>query len=166
MGAARWRLSILLSLALVVVLARAVVTRPSPAREIVYTVAQVRAGLSRSPGRWVGRTVLVRGSVVGCRRREGCLAPLAGIPAEGLVDGIPIIEMPRTTVLSLALPLQVEQDPLWAFLRRVPPLRQIVPAPPRLFTAQPATYRVRLVVLTPCALERVNTSCVAALLRE
>ena len=31
----------------------------------VYTVAQVQAGLARHPQAWVGRTVLVRGTLLG-----------------------------------------------------------------------------------------------------
>ncbi len=128
----------------------------------VYTVARVRAGLARNPQAWVGRTILVRGLVIRCRLVEGCIALPPGIPRVGLVDGIPIIEMPRAAVLSQALPLQVGEDPLRSFLRLIPLLRGVVPAPRQLSPAQPTTYRVRLIVETPCAVANSHTSCVVA----
>jgi hypothetical protein len=85
----------------------------------IYTVARVRAGLARTPQAWIGRTILVRGLVIRCRLVEGCVALPPGIPRVGLVDGIPIIEMPRAAVLSQALPLQVGEDPLRSFLRLI-----------------------------------------------
>src|SRR2546423_15581034 len=39
------------------------VARSHTALDRVYTVAQVRAGLARNPRAWVGRTVLVRGTM-------------------------------------------------------------------------------------------------------
>ncbi|MDQ2827476.1 MAG: hypothetical protein M3Y74_00275 [Chloroflexota bacterium] len=128
----------------------------------VYTVARVRAGLARNPQAWVGRTILVRGLVIRCRLVEGCIALPPGIPRVGLVDGIPIIEMPRAAVLSQALPLQVGEDPLRSFLRLIPLLRGVVPAPRQPSPAQPTTYRVRLIVETPCAVANSHTSCVVA----
>lgn len=128
----------------------------------VYTVARVRAGLARTPQAWIGRTILVRGLVIRCRLVEGCVALPPGIPRVGLVDGIPIIEMPRAAVLSQALPLQVGEDPLRSFLRLIPLLRGVVPAPRQPSPAQPTTYRVRLIVETPCAVANSHTSCVVA----
>ncbi len=154
----------LITLALVATVA-ATATRPAPVAT-VYTVAQVRAGLARNPGAWVGRTILVRALIMQCRRVEGCSAIPTGIPRMGLVDGIPIIEMPRATVLSQSLPLQIEQDPLRAFLRRAPLLDRVVSPPRRLSLAQAATYPVRLVVLTPCAVESSRQPCIAALLTD
>jgi hypothetical protein len=152
---------VLAALALVVAIIMATGQRPIPA-DAVYTVAQVRAGLLHNSGAWVGRTLLVRGLVIRCRLVEGCVALPPGIPRVGLVDGIPIIEMPRMAVLSQALPLQVEEDPFRLFLRRIPLLRGVVPAPRQLSPAQPATYRVRLIVQTPCAVANSRASCVVA----
>ncbi len=143
----------------------AIATRPAPAAA-VYTVAQVRAGLASNSGAWIGRMVLVRGLIMQCRRVEGCSAIPAGIPRVGLVDGIPIIEMPRATVLSQSLPLQIERDPLRDALRRVPLLGRVVPPPRRLSLAQPATYPVRLVVLRPCTVSNSRLPCVAAVLSD
>jgi len=44
-----------------VVMSVVVVGHPSSHAGPVYTVAQVRAGLTRQPSAWAGRTVLVRG---------------------------------------------------------------------------------------------------------
>ncbi len=152
---------VLAALALVVAIIMATGQRPTPAGA-VYTVAQVRAGLARNPRAWVGRTILVRGLVMRCRLVEGCVALPPGIPRVGLVDGIPIIEMPRAAVLSQALPLQVGEDPFRSFLRLIPLLRRVVPTPRQLSPAQPTTYRVHLIVETPCAAANSRASCVVA----
>lgn len=143
----------------------AVATRSAPA-VTVYTVAQVRARLARDPGAWIGHTVLVRGLVMRCQRVEGCSVIPPGIPRVGLIDGIPIIEMPRETVLSQSLPLQLERDPVRDTLRRIPLLGRVVPPPRRLSLAQPAAYPVRLVVLNPCTVAGSRLPCVAASLAD
>jgi len=153
------------ALAAVIVAGVAVVTRPAPA-STVYTVAQVRAGLAHNPGAWIGHTVLVRGVIMRCLRVEGCDAIPQGIPRVGLVDGIPIIEMPRATVLSQSLPLLFERDPLRAFLRRMPLPRGLVPPPRRLDLTGADTYAIRLVTLTPCAVANSRLPCVAASLTD
>lgn len=142
----------------------AVVGRPGAARARVYTVAQVWAGLSRHPRQWLDTTILVRGLIVGCLPGAGCAAMPPGIPNSGLVDGIPIFEMPRTTVLSRSLPLQVADDPLRALLRRIPLLNRVMAMPRLQLPAQPATYRVRLIVARPCAVENMGPPCIEALL--
>jgi len=152
---------VLAALALVVAIIMATGQRPTPAGA-VYTVAQARAGLARNPRAWVGRTILVRALVIRCRLVEGCVALPPGIPRVGFVDGIPIIEMPRAAVLSQALPLQVGEDPFRSFLRRIPLLHGVIPAPRQLSPAHPATYRVRLIVETPCAAANSHASCVVA----
>lgn len=152
-----------LTLAIAIIIA---IGRQPSSTEAVYTVAQTRAGLARNPRAWIGRTILVRGLVIQCRLVEGCVALPPGIPRVGLVDGIPIIEMPRVAVLSQALPLRVDEDPLRLLLRRLPLLRGIVPAPRQLSTAQSATYRVRLIVETPCAVANSPASCVVASLTD
>jgi len=70
-----------------------------------YTVSQVQAGIARAPRDWIGRTIVVRGIVVGCR--PGWMCPFSffrkGSPSTGLVDrpGIP---------LARALPLEWDED--------------------------------------------------------
>ena len=152
---------VLAALTLAVAIIMVVGRQPTPAGA-VYTIGQVRAGLARHPWAWVGRTILVRGLVIRCRLVEGCVALPPGIPRVGLVAGIPIIEMPRAAVLSQALPLQVEEDPFRSFLRLIPLLRRVVPAPRQLSPIQPTTYRVRLIVETPCAVANSRMSCVVA----
>lgn len=150
--------------ALHLAVAVAVVGRPSATSARVYTVAQVWAGLSRHPRQWLDRTILVRGLIVGCLPGAGCAAMPPGIPNSGLIDGIPIFEMPRTTVLSRSLPLAVEDDPLRALLHRIPLLNRVMAAPRLQLPAQPATYRVRLIVARPCAVENMGPPCIEALL--
>ena len=152
---------VLAALTLAVAIIVAMGHQPTP-MGAVYTVAQVRAGLARNPRAWVGRTILVRGLVIRCRLVEGCVALPPGIPRVGLVDGIPIIEMPRAAVLSQALPLRISENPLWSFLRLIPLLRGVVPASRQLSPAQPTAYRVRLIVETPCAVANSRASCVVA----
>jgi hypothetical protein len=149
---------------LIMACAAAILARPANAAGRAYTVAQVRAGLSRDPRGWIDRTIFVRGVVMRCLRVEGCYGTPAGIPSIGLVDGIPIVEAPRTMVLSQSLPLLLERDPLRAYLRRAPFIRAVLPTPQRLSLTQAAVYRVRLSVLAPCSVERINTPCIVAYL--
>jgi len=70
-----------------------------------YTVSQVQAGIARAPRDWIGRTIVVRGIVAGCR--PGWMCPFSffrkGFPSIGLVDrpGIP---------LARALPIGWDED--------------------------------------------------------
>jgi hypothetical protein len=107
----------------------------------VYSVAQVQAGLDHTPERWVGRTVLVYGVVIGCPPGYPCPWPGARL---GLASS-------SRVPLAQALPLDWEpHDPWLMALRHVPLLSHLVPAPQALYMEGPADYRVRLVSVKPC----------------
>jgi hypothetical protein len=101
----------------------------------VYTVAQVEAQLASHPRAWVGRALLVRGAVVPC-----LAVPSVGErPCAALAPGS--VRPPREP-LTL-----VQGDPppvALAWLRRVPVLGTLLPAPQVLTWGVVATYRVRL----------------------
>jgi hypothetical protein len=107
----------------------------------VYSVAQVQAGLDHNPERWVRRTVLVSGVVIGCPPGYPCPSPGARLGLASSSSG----------PLAQALPLDCEpQDPWLMALRHVPLLSHLVPAPQALYMEGPADYRVRLVSVKPC----------------
>jgi hypothetical protein len=105
----------------------------------VYTVAQTRALLLSHPAAVLGRTVLVRGIIEGpfvfCAETRPCPpATLGLINAENESIGpgqyLPIETRPAVGQM--------------AFLRRIPPLRPLLPAPQHLQFGFTATYRLEL----------------------
>lgn len=129
--------------------------RPSPPP--VYSVAALRAGLLRSPGRWVEHTVRVRGVADSrCQTGSG-----AGLPGRGQ----PVCSAWRADL----------QDPAGArataevSLLLAPPalptaLRRLVGAPQQIQWGTLSTHRVRLQAAPPatCA----TPPCYAALLLD
>jgi len=135
----------------------------------IYTVTQVQSGLARHPQAWIGRTVLVRGTILGWAGTNGpgtagasalpcfapCFTPPAGWPAphlvllEGTVTGAypdlltVVAQMrPHTLVLHVSSPVPASPSPL-TFLRSLPVVGSWIPVPRQLI------YRVRLLPSSP-----------------
>lgn len=108
----------------------------------VYSVAAVRAHLAHDPGRWVGRTLLVRGEVVPCLAMPSadnglCAAlaprgwqPPSPTPWRAAIDPLPLVH--------------ASIDPFLGRIRRLPLLGDLLPAPQVPQWGAVATYRVRL----------------------
>jgi hypothetical protein len=110
-----------------------------PVRGPVYAVAPVQAGLAEQPRVWVGRTVRVRGWA------EACLAARGAPPRLSCARWPAYLVDADAAGVSGTVPLAWEsQGAGWAFLRRLPWLRGLVPPPPTPRWNQPATYRVQL----------------------
>ena len=111
----------------------------TPAPAPVYAVGAVRAGLSRAPGAWVGRTLRVRAVA-----DNPCLTWMGGAnPA--CISWQPALLDASAPNAAKALPLgAAPQLPLLAALRRLPLTRWLVGTPQQLRWGVPATYRVRL----------------------
>jgi hypothetical protein len=121
-----------------------------------YSVAQVQVGLHDHPRLWLGRTILVRGYVIGCLPGNHCGMIRAGNPRLGVAD------TPATSTVG-SLPLVVENEsPLLTFLRQIPFVNGFVPAWPDLHLGRLAAYRVHLIEQRPCWIESIPTSCMAA----
>ena len=167
-------LGVVLGTALLAGLVVAVVGRPSSLAGPVYTVAQVRVGLTRQPGAWAGRTLLVRGSAAqtfwatGPTSGEGhlCdprffgghpqLCPL--VKANGatvyltLMDdsvqldpGHPFFITQQATRMTLNLAVQpIAPTPLIALVRRVAPLARFLPMQGQVPGGVSHLYRIRL----------------------
>jgi len=132
--------ALLLTAVLLALAAALVVGRAAAPGETVYTVAQVRAGMAQRPGAWVGRTVLVRAVAVPI---AGSSCPTAYPSCGGtrLTDGTALGGADATlTINDRARP----DDGPWAFLRHVPVIGRLVPAPSRTPWGRPATYRLQL----------------------
>jgi hypothetical protein len=121
----------------------------------VDSVSQVMAGLATQPGRWAGRTLLVRG-VPG---PVLCLTPVCRWPTGRQVEGVgldrallhagavvDLIDLPiGTGPPTTPLPLRLSYRPSWlGELSGVPVLRPLIPPAQALDWAAPAVYRVRL----------------------
>jgi len=122
-------------LLLLVAASRPAAAPPPP----VYSMAAVWAGLERSPGGWVGRTVHVR-AVVGHR----CVTWMdGGNPA--CISWRPEILDPSAPKVGATLPLRgVPPSPLLAALRRLPLTAWLAPAPQQIRWDVLTTYRVLL----------------------
>jgi hypothetical protein len=117
----------------------------------VYTVAQLQAHLARDPTALVGRTLRVRGiaNPAGCSTTDAQQgAPCPDRWRQGIVDPDGVTLLPLTAGPS---------NPLLAFVRRVPVLGGLAPAPQAVHWGVLATYRVRLGAMphslcgtTPC----------------
>lgn len=108
----------------------------------VYGVATIRAHLARDPGRWVGRTLLVRGEVVPCLAMPSAAnGPCRALAPSGW-------QPPSPTPWRAAIePLPMVHgglDPFVGRLRRLPLLDALLPAPQVLRWGAVATYWVRL----------------------
>jgi hypothetical protein len=115
----------------------------------VYTVTELRASLTHDPGAWVGRVVLVRGTVTGCGFGLPC--PLMAVrcatrgpcPPIGL-PGLMLVDQPTISRLG-GLPVQLgTENPQLAFLRRLPLLGRVVRPSQVVHWGIPAVYRVQL----------------------
>lgn len=140
----------------------AVVTTHVGAATSVYTPSALRAGITRNPSAWVGRTVLVRGLVVGCGPWMHCPIRQMGTPPLALADS-------ATAPPSQALPLQWgSQDDMLAALRRLPFVGRWIPRPQTAHWGTTALYRVRLQALpaTACGVQRRSAPCDGAALLD
>jgi hypothetical protein len=104
----------------------------------VYSVAALRAHLDHDAHSWVGRTVLVRGTLEGCPYvRPGPCASWRPLLVDRSVDA--------GTSSGLSLQLRAQRaDPLDTALRRVPLLRDLVAAPQVPHWGVTMTYRVQI----------------------
>ena len=143
--------------------AGAAVVRGAGSFSAVYSVAELRADLARHPGAWLGHTVLVRGVVSGgwfplvlhgvgagsgrpvvvfhrAMLPAPALPPLPG----GFLTGARLTDS-STPSPTASLPLALGgEDPLLAFLRRLPWVGRFVPPPRGLQWGASAIYHVRL----------------------
>jgi hypothetical protein len=110
----------------------------------VYRVDAVVALLARNPGAWVGKTVWVRGVALAC------------MPSPNVANILYCYRQPlelRDPGLggaSDALPLAWGAHPSWlAFLRGVPVLGALLPAPQAPHWGVDATYRVQFRAVPP-----------------
>ena len=135
------------------------VARSHTTLDRVYTVAQVRAGLARNPRAWVGRTVLVHGTLVvmafACPDVGGFKC--TPIQWEELDPDAP---GPQPLILAPA-----SASPLLTFLQRLPLVGSSMPWAQSLREG-PGVYRVQLRAPAHCPFPSANPSCASALLLE
>ena len=135
------------------------VARSHTALDRVYTVAQVRAGLARNPRAWVGRTVLVHGTLVvmafACPDVGGFKC--TPIQWEELDPDAP---GPQPLILAPA-----PASPLLALVHRIPLVGPLMPWPQPLREG-PGVYRVQLRAPSHCPFPSANPSCASALLLD
>ena len=125
-----------------------------------YSVAQVQDGVRHDRHAWVGQVVLVHGVIVGCPPGYPC--PLAPVGTTGTGVGI---ASAHTVPLTQALPLGWEpQNPVLLFLRHIPLVNRLMPAPQGLDMKGSADYHVRLVPLQSCRV--MHSPCVEARLLD
>jgi len=108
-----------------------------------YTVSQVQAGIARAPRDWIGRTIVVRGLVIGCHPGWMLFLPKCS-PFRGLVDrpGIP---------LARALPVRWDEDfRSWE---------------EELQASKGHQFLVHIVIAQPCLVERTRWCIEAAVIR-
>jgi hypothetical protein len=124
-------------LLLVAGLAALVISRP-PDHGPVYSVAALRSHLAEDPGRWLGRTLRVRGEAiaVACTTEAGRPVPCA--PTAYLADPGPSLAV---VPVSLA---PAGTDPLLAAARRLPLLGSVLPPPQAVRWGRAAVCRVQL----------------------
>jgi hypothetical protein len=103
----------------------------------VYSVAQVQARLERQPDRWLGLPVRLRAVAEPC--------PMWGSASMGMhcLSSQPVL-VDQANSLADSLPLTWrQQSSLLAFLRGIPLVGELLPAPRMANWAAPATYRVQ-----------------------
>ena len=117
----------------------------------VYTVAQVRAGISRDPQLWRGRTVLIRALAVPL----GAMCPPSTPWCTNVVlaDHDPILA--TTPTLDEMAP---RSNPYVTLLRRLPLVDWVIPDPQQVAWEQLATYRLHISpqTFTPCLAPCLN----------
>jgi hypothetical protein len=101
----------------------------------VYTVSELRAGLTDNPRAWLGHTMLVRGVALGpaCPPNASCVfawPALVDVDATGPGSSVPLSMGPANSLLAL--------------LRRLPLVGRLVPGPQLLRWGRPAVYRVQV----------------------
>jgi hypothetical protein len=96
----------------------------------IYTVGEVQADLARSPATWVGRTILVQGTVVAGDPVDYPSLNLVDVDALATVDPLPLVRL--------------GPDPLWAFLRHLPWLGSLATPAQIIHWDEVAVYRVQL----------------------
>jgi hypothetical protein len=104
----------------------------------VYSVAQVNTYFADNPRAWRGRQIRVRG--IG----GGCIPWVAPRDAPCVDEGPELVEL-RAGTLVAALPLICGQDPpLPRYVRELPWLGRLLPAPQMLHPGTLAVYRIQL----------------------
>jgi hypothetical protein len=120
----------------------------------------VRAGLVRNPGAWVGRTVLVRGTMV----VTDFACPYGGDSVKrGAIQWEeldPDVAGPQPLILAPA-----PASPLLALVHRLPLVGPLMPWPWPLREG-PGVYRVQLRAPSHCPFPSANPSCASALLLD
>jgi hypothetical protein len=106
----------------------------------IYSVAAVQAGLARDPGAWVNRTLRVRGIA------QPCGGMLDG-PSGFCYGGLPVLVDDKIAGPGIQFG-RGRPNPLYAALRHIPRLGNMVPPPAEFFWSRPATYSVEIVVDT------------------
>jgi len=160
----------------------AVVGRLLPS-ERVYSVAELSSDVHQNPRQWVGRTVLVRGQVVGVGQIQGmsmwetwsCRGQAFPCYEPGPVDHLLVMDALEASHYNVTtidvgrrhagLVLQAPTlpasatDALVTFLRSLPGIGRLIPVPPPL-QARVLTYRVRVLSpLSTCATPRSPQIC-------
>ena len=128
----------------------------------VYTPGQVKAGLSQNPGAWVGRTVLVRGTLIDVglefphapNLQPAPLVLAPPIPPRHLLGLSPTFSATLIYVMSLkageVLVLQrVQPDSVISLLRNLPLAGRLFPPAKHVNTFSPAVYRVQILAPNP-----------------
>lgn len=110
---------------------------PSPSP--IYSMAAVQAGLIRSPGAWVGRTIRVRAVA-----STPCVTWMSGVNPTCISWRPALLDLSAASG-EAALPLRrAPQSPLLAALRRLTLARWLVAAPQQVQLGVLTTYRVLL----------------------
>lgn len=132
----------------------AMVTRQGQDAAPLYSAAQLQAGLALRPAHWIGRTVLVRGSITQVGWSERHVAyQIDGDPNTGPIASINRVPPPGTVVEvaltadGASLPLRFvapRPDPWKVLLRHIPFLGPLLPSPQWTSTTGRRAFRVRL----------------------
>jgi hypothetical protein len=102
----------------------------------VYMASALYARLARNPRAWNGRTVLVRGVIVGCRPSEGCGRLPWGQPETGLGT------FGATTTVGTIPVLWGIPNPWTEVLRRLTLVAHLIPGPRPASVTGPVVYRL------------------------
>ena len=105
----------------------------------VYTVAQIRANMTRHSAAWANRTVRVRGTLQGPFIFCGATTPCPVAPMGLVDDGNGIIGSNQYLAVE-----QGRADGVWSFFRHIPLLGALMPAPQRLRFGLTGTYLLQL----------------------
>jgi hypothetical protein len=105
----------------------------------VYTLAAVRTGLERDPRAWLRRALRVRGVAVPC-------GDTLAAPNMHCMYGLPVLRAEAGASGGMLL-RRGQPDQVYAPLRNIPLLRDLLPAPAAFHWGVPATYMVEIVAL-------------------